>query len=66
MPSATHSSAPDVGNPLALVKLTTLMERTSGNPEVKIGLIDGPVAIEHPDLGRRARSRNSGTSRRVM
>jgi hypothetical protein len=41
MPSATHSSAPDVGNSLALVKLTTLMERTSGNPEVKIGLIDG-------------------------
>jgi hypothetical protein len=50
MPSATHSSAPDVGNSLALVKLTTLMERTSGNLEVKIGLIDGPVAIEHPDL----------------
>jgi subtilisin family serine protease len=50
MPSAMHSSAPDVANPLALVKLTTLMERTSGNPEVKIALIDGPVALEHPDL----------------
>lgn len=36
--------------PLALIKLTTLMERTSGNPEVKIGLIDGPVLTKHPDL----------------
>jgi subtilisin family serine protease len=36
--------------PLDLVKLTALMERTSGNPEVKIGLIDGPVVTQHPDL----------------
>ncbi len=36
--------------PLELVKLTALMERTSGNPEVKIGLIDGPVATQNPDL----------------
>jgi len=35
---------------LDLVKLTALMERTSGSPEVKIGLIDGPVATQHPDL----------------
>jgi subtilisin family serine protease len=26
------------------------MERTSGSPEVKIGLIDGPVAARHPNL----------------
>ncbi len=26
------------------------MERSSGRPEVLIGLIDGPVAISHPDL----------------
>jgi subtilisin family serine protease len=39
-------------DPLDLVKLTTLMERTSGSPEVKIGLIDGPVLTEHPDLAR--------------
>jgi subtilisin family serine protease len=26
------------------------MERTSGRPEQKIGLIDGPVAMNHPDL----------------
>ena len=35
---------------LDLVKLTALMERTSGSPEVKIGLIDGPVVTQHPDL----------------
>ena len=37
-------------SPLELVKLTALMGRTSGNPEVTIGLIDGPVATQHPDL----------------
>jgi subtilisin family serine protease len=26
------------------------MARTSGRPEVAIGLIDGPVAFDHPDL----------------
>ena len=33
-----------------LVKLTALMERTSGSPEIKIGLIDGPVVTQHADL----------------
>lgn len=37
-------------NPLDLVKLTALMGTTSGVPEVKIGLVDGPVATQHPDL----------------
>ena len=37
-------------DPLDLVKLTAVMERTEGNPEVKIGLIDGPVATQHADL----------------
>ena len=36
--------------PLELAKLTALMERTSGSPEVKIGLIDGPIVTQHPDL----------------
>src|SRR5712692_974679 len=36
--------------PMDLVKLTALMERTSGRAEIKIGLIDGPVAINHSDL----------------
>ena len=33
-----------------MVKLTALMERTGGSAEVQIGLIDGPVATQHPDL----------------
>lgn len=37
-------------SPLELVKLTALMERTSGRAEIRVGLIDGPVAINHPDL----------------
>lgn len=36
--------------PLEMVKLTSLMQRTSGRAEIVIGLIDGPVAINHPDL----------------
>ena len=35
---------------LDLVNLTALMERSGGSPELKVGIIDGPVAIEHPDL----------------
>ena len=38
--------------PLSLVKLTALMERTTGRPDVKIGVIDGPVLTDHPDLAR--------------
>jgi subtilisin family serine protease len=37
-------------NPLDIVNLTALMELTSGKPEIKVGLIDGPVVINHPDL----------------
>ena len=51
--------------PLDLVKLTALMARTSGSPEVKIGLIDGPVAAQHPDLAsehfREISGKNSAT-----
>jgi subtilisin family serine protease len=36
--------------PLDLVRLTPVMERTSGSHELKIGLIDGPVVTQHPDL----------------
>ena len=35
---------------LDLVGLPRLMARTSGRPEISIGLIDGPVALDHPDL----------------
>jgi len=37
-------------NCLDLVGLSPLMSRTSGRPEIVIGLIDGPVALDHPDL----------------
>jgi subtilisin family serine protease len=36
--------------PLDLAQLTALMERTSGRPEIHVGLIDGPVARDLPDL----------------
>jgi subtilisin family serine protease len=36
--------------PLDLVKLTALMELTSGRAETRVGLIDGPVAMDHPDF----------------
>jgi subtilisin family serine protease len=36
--------------PLDLVNLSRLMERTSGRTEIKVALIDGPVAMDHPDL----------------
>jgi subtilisin family serine protease len=35
---------------LELVKLTALMGRNRGRPELRIGLIDGPVFTRHPDL----------------
>lgn len=37
-------------NPLDVITLTPLMERTSGRREIVIGLLDGPVAMTHPDL----------------
>ncbi|RZN16089.1 MAG: peptidase S8 [Methanosarcinales archaeon] len=37
-------------NPLNLVKLTPLMDLTTGRPEVTVGLIDGPIAVSNPDL----------------
>lgn len=37
-------------NPLDLVKLSKFMEVTSGIPEIMVGLIDGPVVINHSDL----------------
>lgn len=39
-------------NPLDLVNLTLLMQRFRGAPEVVVALIDGPVAMGHPDLTR--------------
>jgi subtilisin family serine protease len=36
--------------PLDLVKLAGLTDRTTGRPDVIVGLIDGPVAMNHPEL----------------
>ncbi|MBI5047908.1 MAG: S8 family serine peptidase [Deltaproteobacteria bacterium] len=36
--------------PLDLIGLTPLIKRISGRPDVIIGLIDGPVAMNHPEL----------------
>jgi subtilisin family serine protease len=35
---------------LDLVQLPPLMQRTSGRPEIVVALIDGPVALSHPEL----------------
>jgi subtilisin family serine protease len=37
-------------NPLDLVKLSPVMELATGRPEIVVGLIDGPVTTNHPDL----------------
>jgi len=47
--SSTDARASSVGC-LDLVGLPALMASASGRPEIAIGLIDGPVALDHPDL----------------
>lgn len=37
-------------HPLELANLTLLMSQTTGRPSIRIGLIDGPVAIDHPNF----------------
>jgi subtilisin family serine protease len=36
--------------PLDLVQLSALMARSQGREEIAIALVDGPVALDHPDL----------------
>jgi subtilisin family serine protease len=50
--SSAHAGQGSTGSAdyLDLVGLPPLMARTSGRPEIAIGLIDGPVALDHPDL----------------
>ena len=38
---------------LDAVQLTPLMDRTSGRAAIKVGLIDGPVFLTHPDLAQK-------------
>lgn len=50
--------------PLGQVGLDRLMALTSGRPQIVVGLIDGPVAIDHPDFdGRRIKVMPSGGAR---
>ncbi|MBC7936278.1 MAG: S8 family serine peptidase [Rhizobacter sp.] len=37
---------------IQLISLPALMERTDGSAAIKIGLIDGPVSIDHKDLSK--------------
>lgn len=48
----TTESSPDAKHPgaLDLVRLTPLMDREAGRTDIVIGLLDGPVAVNHPDL----------------
>jgi subtilisin family serine protease len=49
--------------PLDFVKLDALMELTSGRSETVVGLIDGPVAFDHPDLVKESIKEIPGGSR---
>ena len=49
-------------DPLDLVKLTALMARTGGRPDLKIGLIDGPVADATPSWRVTASERFPGAN----
>jgi subtilisin family serine protease len=46
---------------LDLVDLTPLMARTAGRPDIVVGLIDGPVAVNHRDLTANIRELDGGT-----
>jgi subtilisin family serine protease len=49
-PSSNQAKIGDGVAWLDLVRLSPLMARASGRPEIAIGLIDGPIVIDHPDL----------------
>jgi subtilisin family serine protease len=38
------------GDPLELVRLRDVMALSRGRPDLVIGLVDGPIAMDHPDL----------------
>jgi hypothetical protein len=50
-------------NPVELVGLLPLMERTAGSPDIVVGTIDGPVWLEHPAfLGQSIQEIDDGSS----
>jgi subtilisin family serine protease len=48
--SLSLSPQPMHPDPIDVVRLGPLMQRTSGVPRIAVALIDGPVALDHPDL----------------
>lgn len=55
-------------DPLTLVNLNPLINRTRGAPEIIIGLLDGPVLLNHPQLSENIReipARRSGRCTRA-
>lgn len=50
IPSGVYSEAAQSQTPLDLVNLAPLMEVSRGRAETMIALVDGPVAMGHPDL----------------
>jgi subtilisin family serine protease len=44
------SSGGRLSDPMDLIAIAPLMGRSDGAPDVMIGLIDGPVLLDHPDL----------------
>ena len=49
--------------PLDLVGLSALMERSQGKPEIAVASVDGPVALDHPDLAAASIRELSGNRR---
>lgn len=48
---------------LGMAGLTRLLEATCGSPEVTVGMIDGPVLLDHPDLREAAAYQLPGSRR---
>ena len=49
-------------NPAELVRLTPLMERTEGKPEIAVAIIDGPVSLDQPAFsGQRIQQVRTGS-----
>jgi subtilisin family serine protease len=46
----TQNQTSSAATALELVRLAPIMERSAGSSAIGIGLVDGPVAVDHPDL----------------
>jgi subtilisin family serine protease len=50
-------------DPVNLIQLSILMERSQGTPEIAVALVDGPVSLNHPDLAAASFREISGRQR---